>query len=304
LFAQHRQHTLKPFHYQHTFRRADSPFRNDSTKNKKKFRRVIGIAAGGYAALGLYLGTTWYAQEDLSSFHLFNDWHEWKQMDKMGHALGGYHGTKWMITGLKWSGIPKRQAILYGGMTGMIVMSSIEIFDGFGEKWGASLPDIGANFVGVSVAMLNQWLWNENRIQIKYSYWPSDIARSLEHQDVLGANLPEWILKDYNGAAYWMSLRVHSFLPEGNFKRIYPRWLNVAFGYGAGGLLGGYGTDPEDVIAAREFRKYYLSLDIDFSNIRVRSGFWRMFLDGMSIFRLYLPAVQFDRHGVKMVPFR
>jgi hypothetical protein len=54
--------------------------------------------------------------------------------------------------------------------------------------------------------------------------------------NVLGENFLQQTLKDYNGQTYWLSINVASFLSD---DTRFPKWLNVAVGYGADGLIGG-----------------------------------------------------------------
>ncbi|MEL6593546.1 MAG: DUF2279 domain-containing protein, partial [Bacteroidota bacterium] len=241
---------------------------NVHPKRQKYSSVIIG---GGYAlSMGL-MGAAWYGQEDLSSFHFFDDSHEWRQMDKAGHMLGGYTSSNWIYGIYRWTGMPKRKALTIAGVSGFMMMNSIEVLDGFGESWGFSWSDVGANFVGSSLFVANQLLWDENRLQLKYSYLPSPYAGDPQYARLFGSSLPEYILKDYNGMVIWTSVRVHSFLPEGRFKDIYPRWLNLAVGYGAEGMIGEYriDQDPSQSWKTREYRQYYLSLDVDLSNIEV-----------------------------------
>ena len=298
------QGLVRPFHYQHSFHKENSLYLNATEFQRDRKRWVTGIATGGYVASMIYLGAAWYSQEDLTHFHFHDDWRNWKQMDKMGHMLGGYHATKWMIDLNKWSGMEKKKALRSGALFGFLSMSSIEVFDGFGAQWGASLTDVGANFLGASLAYGNQALWNENRIQLKFSYLKSSYAGVPEHAEIFGTSLSEWILKDYNGQTYWLSARVHSFLPEGSFKEKYPRWLNVAVGYGAQGLEGKYSEEPWEVIQAREYRQYYVGLDIDLSNIKTQSGFLNALLNVASIIKVPLPALEVDKNGVRVQAFR
>ncbi|MEO0900127.1 MAG: DUF2279 domain-containing protein [Bacteroidota bacterium] len=293
----------RTFHHQFPFQPSDHFIQNDTTPNIKRKRWVNGIALGGYSLSALYMGTVWYAQEDLSNFHFFDDSHEWKQIDKMGHMLGGYHSSRWMIGLYKWSGMPKRRAILQGATAGFLAMSSIELFDAFGETWGFSWSDVGANFVGASLAATNQFLWNEDRIQLKVSYRRSAYTEQEEFYRLFGSNFAEWVLKDYNGHTFWLSTRVHSFLPEGKFKDKYPRWLNLAIGYGANGLEGGY-DDPNGDWRTREYRQLYVSFDIDLRNIKTKNPWLHSALQLVSLFRIQLPAVRFDRNGTNMVWFQ
>ena len=293
-------------HYgeQAAFRVQDSFFVNAPLLNPKRKKLVNRLTLGGYALSAAYLGLVWYAQEDLTHFHFFDDSREWQQMDKVGHAFGGYHASRWMIDLYKWSGEPKRKALVKGAAVGFLAMTSIEVLDGFGEKWGASWSDVGANALGTGLAVLNQGLWNENRLQLKVSYRTSTYARDPANQDVLGSSFGEWFLKDYNGQTLWLSIRVHSFLPEGSVKEVYPRWLNLAIGYGAEGMIGGYGQEEWEIIRQREFRQAYLSLDVDLSNIPVRNGFLRSVFSVVNMVRIPLPALQFDRNGVALRAFQ
>ncbi|MEO0473247.1 MAG: DUF2279 domain-containing protein [Bacteroidota bacterium] len=293
----------RPFHLQHDF--TNDFWVNDSVLNKKRRNLVRGTVLGSYALTGLYLGTVWYGNEELSSFHFFDDSHEWKQMDKVGHSFGGYQNSRLLIDLYRWSGMPRKKAIWMGGLVGFTAMSGIEVFDAFGESWGFSWSDVGANFIGSSLAVGNQLLWNENRLQMKVSYLPSPYTRSGDpnHERLFGTTFPEWLLKDYNGQALWLSVRVHSFLPEGRFKEIYPRWLNLAVGYGAEGLEGGY-DDPNGAWRTREYRQFYLSLDIDVANIKTRNGFLHTLFSVVNIVRIPLPTLRFDRNGVGFDVFR
>jgi hypothetical protein len=103
-------------------------------------------------------------------------------------------------------------------------------------------------------------------------------------------------LKDYNGLTIWLSCRVHSFLPEGRFKEIYPQWLNVAVGYGADGMTSGF--------AKTAYRQGYFSFDVDLGNIKTRNGPLRTLLNVSAMLRLPLPAVQFDKNGVAFKPLQ
>ena len=304
-FSQHnlvsaqRRSDLRPFHIQHNFKNPNSIFENATSLNLKRKKRITGIAAGGYAAGLLYMGTQWYANEELTKFHFFHDLHEWKQIDKGGHMLGSYSSSRWMIDLYRWAGVEKRKAILAGSLSGFLAMSSIEVFDGFGKTWGFSWTDVGANFLGSSLAAGNQLLWNENRIQLKVSYRRSSYTREPDFYRLFGSNYAEWLLKDYNGHTIWLSFRLHSFLPEGRFKESYPPWLNLAVGYGAEGLEGGY-DDPLQAYKLREYRQFYLSFDIDLTQIETQNGFLNTLFNIVNVIRIPMPAVRFDQTGVRL----
>lgn len=282
----------------HNFLRADrSFFLADTAVNKKRAYGVAGVTLGGYGAAYLGMAYTWYRDYPLTTFHWFDDNHEWGQVDKIGHTMGGYQGARGMIGLFKWSGLPRHKAALYGGLIGGLAMVPVELLDGFAEKWGASWGDIVADMGGGLIAYGNEMLWSEQRIQIKVSYHPTYYATV--RPDLFGDKYTKY-LKDYNGHTGWVSMRVHSFLPEGKFRQKYPRWLNLAFGYGANGLLGGYDNGITPAIAEREYRQYYLAADIDLSAIPTRSGALRLALDILNCIHLPSPTLEYNgKHGFR-----
>jgi hypothetical protein len=282
----------------HEFRHGDSAFMMaDTVVNKKRALAVAGITLGGYGLAYTGMAYTWYRQFPLTKFHFFDDNHEWAQVDKVGHFLGGYQGARGMIALFKWSGLNKTKSALYGSLIGGLAMVPVELLDGFADKWGASWGDIVADVSGGGLAFANEMLWSEQRIQTKVSYHPTPYADA--RPDLFGDKYTKY-LKDYNGHTGWLSCRVHSFLPEGKFKRIYPRWLNLAVGYGANGLLGGYDNGLTPAILDREYRQYYLSVDLDLTAIKTRSGALRFIFDLINVVHLPAPALEFNsKHGFR-----
>lgn len=268
----------------------------DTTVNKKRVAGVGCIIAGGYTVAYTGLALAWYKNEPKVPFHLFNDLHEWSQMDKTGHILGGYQGGRAMIALFKWAGMDRKSTSLWGGLAGGLAMVPLEYFDGRAEKWGASVSDAVADMAGGALASVNELAWSEQRLQLKISYHPTGYAEL--RPDLFGDPYSRY-LKDYNGHTLWLSARVHSWLPEGKFKEKYPRWLNIAVGYGAEGLYGGYGDHLTQAVKDREFRQYYLAFDIDLSNIKTKSAFLDFLLSTVNFVHLPSPTVEFNgRRGI------
>lgn len=298
------QRNIRAFAYQAPLSQPDSfpnkYFINADTLNPLRKKALWYTSAGGYTGIGTFMALAWYSNEDLSKFHFFDDLPEWRQFDKAGHALGGYTTTRWLMEMCRWSGMPKKQTILVSSLAGFGAMSSIELFDGFGAQWGASVSDIGANFIGASLAATNMALWNEQRLMLKFSYMPSPYVTNKDslakYKHLFGSNPFEWVLKDYNGDVVWLSCRVNSFLPEGKFKEIYPDWLNLAVGYGIEGMNSGRATAG--------YRQGYLSFDVDLSNIKTKYGPLRTALNVSAMLRVPMPALQFDKHGVAFKPLQ
>lgn len=263
----------------------------DTTKNKHRNRLVSCTTIGGYGIAYAALSYSWYRDFPRTRFHFFDDNHEWAQVDKAGHFLGGYQGARGMIALYKWAGMPRWKSALYGSLIGFGAMAPLEILDGFADKWGASWGDLVADFGGAALAFGNEMAWGEQRIQCKVSYHPTRFA--VIRPDLFGDKYTKY-LKDYNGHTAWLTCRVHSFLPEGKFKDKFPRWLGVAAGYGANGLLGGYDNGITPAIREREFRQYYLALDYDLGAIKTRYGGLHVLLEVLNVIKLPSPTLEYN----------
>ena len=230
--------------------------------NKKRFALVTGTEAALYAGSLIGLNELWYKDYPRSAFHSFNDNQEWLQMDKIGHLTTSYYVGRVGIGLLKWSGVKRKKAIWFGGMLGFTYQSTIEVLDGYSSEWGFSWGDFAANTGGSLLCIGQELAWNEQRIVLKYSFQQSEYAKF--RPNLLGKNLQENMLKDYNGQTYWLSVNPASFM---NHDAKFPKWLNIAVGYGANGMTGGEFNPPyidEDgfQIYHERYRQYYLSFDM------------------------------------------
>jgi hypothetical protein len=261
--------------------------------NRKLLNRVIVIeSAAGLTSLGA-LSVSWYSDYSRSSFHFFNDNNEWLQMDKAGHVTSAYFITKTSYDLLRWPGVERKKAVWYGGAIGFTYLAMVEVMDGFSADWGFSPGDLAANTIG-SVAFIGQQLiWNEQRISLKWSYHGTSYPHY--RPNVLGRNLPEKTLKDYNGQTYWLSVNIHSFLPK---ESKFPNWLNVACGYSAEGMLGAYSNpseiDGKILPAFDRFRQYFLSLDLDLTRVKTKSKALNAIFNFVGVLKFPFPAIEYN----------
>lgn len=278
--------------------------------------RVILISSGlavGYASSLVLLNEYWYKNYAKTQFHFFNDNAEWMQMDKAGHVFNSYYLSKWCIDLFKWTGMKNKKAAWIGGLSGHLLLTTIEVLDGFSEKWGASPGDIFANTIGSGLAISQALIWEEQRIQIKMSVMPKSYSMDVRKRatDLYGNTFAETVLKDYNALTIWASVNPYSFIKNKNTK--FPRWLNIAFGYGAEGIYGGYenkwcqdknystvncpGDELIDRTDIRRYRQYFLSLDVDLTKIRSRSPLIRTLLGIANIIKIPAPALEVNEKG-------
>lgn len=268
--------------------------------------RVWALGAGTVAAYSgslLVLNKYWYKGYPRQPFHFYNDAGEWLQMDKAGHVFSAYAYSKLSRELWRWSGLPRKQQIWIGGLSGFAYQSVIEVLDGSSANWGFSWSDVAANTIGSAAMIGQELLWNEQRIQFKFSWSPvryPDPVLKQRANGIYGVNALEQVLKDYNGQTYWASLRLAAFFPEKNF----PKWLNIAFGYGADGMYDAFENAWEDnegkpvnYTHIRRVRQFYLSPDIDFTRIPTRRKGVKVLLQALNMIKIPAPALELTSGG-------
>jgi hypothetical protein len=261
------------------------------TDSTKAFKIAVASELVVYSGTIYGLNDLWYSDYERSSFHWYNDNKNWYKQDKFGHATTAYNVSQLGTNVMLWSGVPRKKAIWYGGLYGPFFLTSIEILDGFSEKWGASYGDLIANTLGSFLFVGQELSWKEQKIQMKYSFYPS--SYSSQNPSILGSNIIEETIKDYNGQTYWLSLNIKSFFAKSKA----PDYLNVAFGYGIDNLLsGGAYTDDSN-------QQYYLSLDIDLNRVKTNSTFLEKCLKVLSFIKVPMPAIMLDsKQNFKFYP--
>ncbi len=266
---------------------------------------VGGLSAAGYVGSIVALNKAWYQQYEKTSFHTFNDAGEWLQMDKVGHGWTAYNLSRGSAASWKWAVWDRKKAIWTGSLAGFTYLSTIEFLDAHSAGWGWSWTDMGANFLGAAFFAAQELTWNEQRIQFKFSVHQNHYDPLLKPRanTLFGATLPEHLLKDYNAQTYWLGFNLQSLLPQSNL----PDWLNVAVGYGAGGLWGGFenraydkeGNVTFDRTDIRRYRQWYIAPDIDLTKIKTRSKFLRTALAALNAFKFPAPTLEFSQGKFK-----
>lgn len=265
----------------------------DSTHFKNRKQLLIGGNLIGYSSLMVGLNELWYKDYPTSKFHFFNDNQQWLQMDKIGHAFSCYYEGLAGIRMMKWAGFNHKQSTIIGGSYGLFVQTGIEVLDGFSEAWGASSGDMIANISGTALVVIQGLYWDEQKLLLKYSYSPTKYPDV--RPELLGSSLSEQILKDYNGQTYWLSCNIHSIFPEKKF----PNWLNIAFGYGAQGMVGGNDNifERENAIYDYSFlsrnRQFYISPDIDLSKLKIDNKLLKSFIIVINCIKFPMPALEY-----------
>ena len=269
------------------------------TLNKSRVKIVVisETALGATALIGL--NQLWYADYPKSSFQTINDNDQWLQMDKVGHVYSSYHLGSFGAQSLKWAGANRKSQLLYGSTLGFVFLTTVEVFDGFSSEWGFSIGDAVANAGGTALYVSQELLWKEQRIVPKFSFHTTEYASA--RPNVLGSSLQEQIIKDYNGQTYWLSANVHSFFKQSKI----PKWLNIAVGYGAEGMITGSDELVNTVFFSEKdrTRQFYLSLDVDLTKIQTKSSILRTLFSVFNTIKIPAPTFEISKSaGFKFLP--
>ena len=266
--------------------------KSDSLNISRRNHLILGeTLAAGISIVAL--DRLWYADYPRSGFHFMNDNSQWLQMDKVGHVMTSYYLGRMGVELLDWAGVSKKNQLIYGATAGLTFLTAIEVLDGFSDEWGFSLGDFAANAAGTGLLVGQELLWEEQRIVLKYSFHQTSYAKI--RPETLGQGFLEQAIKDYNGQTYWLSANLWSFAKDSNF----PKWLNVAFGFGAEGMLYGENS-PLNQLNQNPYRQFYLSFDIDLVKIPTKSTFLRSVFSVINFIKIPAPTLEFCRNrGIK-----
>ncbi len=269
------------------------------TITPKHVKIVVGSGLGIYSAGLSYLSLVWYKDHDRVPFHFYNDGRGYLQMDKFGHAYAAYWESFAAYRALRWAGVDKKRALLWGGSMGFVFQFPIEVFDGLYEGWGFSLWDVAANTFGSTLFLFQETIFNEQLVLMKFSYSPSGYPK---YHHILGTNYLESFFLDYNGHTHWFSVNIRGIT---GIQSV-PNWLNFALGYSANGMIYEFENPTyyqgEPFPHLERYRQCFLSLDIDFSRIPVKRKWIRTVFQTVNLIKIPFPALEINR--IDRVKFR
>jgi uncharacterized protein YfiM (DUF2279 family) len=255
-------------------------------KNKR-----VGIYSATVYGVGLLgLNQLWYKDYERSALHSFNDNAQWLQMDKVGHSYSTYTLSKLSFELYHHNNEKtRRQALLYSSISSFAFLTTVELFDGYSKEWGFSWGDFVANTSGIALFALQEQFLKGQVVQLKYSFLPSSYADL--RPNTLGSSLLEQAFKDYNGQTYWASInlnRVH--------RSIQPKWLSVAFGFGANQMIFADKRSVEfENQTYRSERQFYLSLDVDWEQIETNKAWLKWAFKIVNCIKIPAPSLILEK---------
>lgn len=247
------------------------------------------------------LFAAWYKAQFTGVFHFFDDSQEWLGMDKGGHYITAFVES-WIC--IEWYkliypketlkfNIQNSKFILFG-FAGFFLQLPIEFMDGYSQGYGFSFYDCIANLAGSLTALVQFMVWGRILIFPKVSFFPSEYAAI--RPNLLGSNLIEQFIKDYNALTYWYSFSPNLLLG----RKLFPSWLNIAIGYSADGLLGGHDNIWTDANANIHDHSniprvcyFYLSLDINVLELPWKNKYLRWSLGIFNVVKIPIPVINY-----------
>ena len=206
----------------------------------------------------------------------------------------------------RWAGLPRKERIWIGGLSGIAYLSVIEILDGFSSQYGFSPGDFTANIAGSAMFLAQEFAWDDQRIKLKFSFHKIDYGSAdlnARADVIFGKSENERFFKDYNGATDWMSFNIKSFFPKAKV----PRWFSIAIGYGAEGMFGARNNiaidnngnvifDRSDI---KRYRQWFISPDIDLNKIKTKNKTLKLLLSALNSFKFPAPSLEFSNGSIK-----
>jgi hypothetical protein len=200
------------------------------------------------------------------------------QIDKAVHAFTSYQIGNTFYNLFNWSGVSKKNKLIFGAGMGFAFLSTVEVIDGFSKNHDAAFGDIVANASGTSLFVFQDLLWKEQRIVPKIS---------LHSNRFLSTNMKlikSQVESDFNDETFWLSFNLHSFLRNSKI----PKCLNIALGYG---------VEKVGVADTNPYSQVFLSLDIDFTKIETKSHLLKTLFSVFNCIKVPAPTIEFSRNS-------
>jgi hypothetical protein len=248
-------------------------------------RAAVGAAfVGGNAYLYHYFKKAWWSGERAPHFFFHADWdQQFRDQDKFGHMLGGYHLARFGHAGLRSACVGEKKAIIWSAAYAAAFQIQIEIFDGQFKKYGFSYADVIANTTGQTFAVLQELHPSLRAIKPTFSYHKTRALMNTESGKIPGELRPSL---DYSGQTYWFSTDVNRLLPDAA-KPYWPSFIRFSVGHSVTDWI-----NPETAEAQRGKRKIILSLDFDPEKLPGNAPWWRSVKHTLSYYRFPAPALE------------
>ncbi len=250
-----------------------------------------GIYLGAIMWLHIHQQNAWWSG-NRGNFHFEEDWVSAMQVDKAGHAFGGYITAYTMSEGLMAAGFSWDDATLYGSIFGLAYQTYVETEDGFAKQWGFSPSDWYFDAIGPLFFLAQHYAPALQNITPKWQFVPSELTG----KPVI--DRPRTFIDDYNSSTFWWSINIYNILPQ-SAKKYWLPWLNIAVGYGVDGV--DVNPDPNGPPDQYSNRRFIIGLDYNLVKLLPEGGwFWNWARQTLNFFKLPAPAIEFSSSGTRV----
>jgi predicted lipoprotein DUF2279 len=244
-------------------------------------RTGVGAAfVGANAYLYHYFKKAWWSGERAPHFFFHADWdQQFRDQDKFGHMLGGYHLSRFGHASLRAACVSQKKAIIWSAAYAAAFQLQIEIFDGQFKKYGFSYADMIANTTGQTFAVLQELHPTLKAIKPTFSYHETRALKE-GHSGELRPSI------DYAGQTYWFSFDMNRLLPD-PASRYWPSFVRLSAGHSV--------TDWVNAQTGESFRgkrKIVLSLDFDPEKLPGNAPWWKSVKHTLSYYHFPAPALE------------
>ena len=246
-------------------------------------RATVGTAAiAGNVALYEYFKRAWWNGQPAR--HIWINWEKrepFREMDKFGHAYGGYHLARIGGELLDGACVSRAKAVWWSAAYAAAFQLQIEMWDGKQAEYGFSPLDLAANTTGAGYAVAQHYVPVLRNVKPTISY--ARTLASKRYGRAQGSELRP--TTDYSGQTYWLSFDVDAMLPDGA-ARWWPGFVRASVGHSI--------TDYVDPNTGRGMwgrREIVLTLDIDPEKLPGQNRIWRQVKHELSYYHFPAPAL-------------
>jgi hypothetical protein len=254
------------------------------TGDEVRLRRagVAGMFVAGNGILYSYFKRAWWSGDRADHFFFHADWDEdFRDQDKLGHALGGYHLARFGKAFLRSACMSNTKAIAWSAAYAAVFQLQIEVYDGFYKKYGFSYADLLANTTGTALAVLHETHPKPKAIRPLISYHKSAAMRNADN--IPGELRPSL---DYSGQTYWLAFNPYDMIEPGT-RQWWMGILRLSVGHSVTDWI-----DPQTGANMRAQRKILLTIDIDAEKLPGNNRIWKTFKRQVGYIHLPSPALQ------------
>lgn len=260
----------------------NSFFKPSDTLNIPRRNSVIIFESVVFVGGIIQLNKIFNKDQFSSNCSFINDNSTCLQMDKAAHIFTSYQIGNISYNLLNWSGVSKKNKLIYGAGMGFVFLTTVEVLSGFSKNSNASYGDVIANAGGTTLFVFQDMLWDEQRIIPKFSFHSSRFVSSNIK------TMKTQIESEFDGQTFWLSANIQSFLKKSKV----PNFLNIAIGYGVENLDNSTSNSNNE-----QYRQLFLSLDVDLTRIKTKSHLLKTLFSVFNTIKVPAPTIEFSRNN-------